>query len=186
MKRSIEIIIATVLGLTLLIPLIIIYLLILSSSEGTPIFWSDRVGLNNKIFRMPKFRTMNADTPLIATHLMNDPKKNITKLGSILRKYSLDEIPQIYSILKGDLSFVGPRPALYNQKDLIELRTKENIHTIKPGITGWAQVNGRDRLSISRKVEFDLEYYKCRSLRFDLYILFLTFVKILKKSDVVH
>tara|TARA_B100000029_G_C17536280_1_gene944992 strand:+ start:1249 stop:1809 length:561 start_codon:yes stop_codon:yes gene_type:complete len=186
MNRSIEIVIALILSIILILPLLIIYILILFSSNGTPIFWSDRVGLHNKIFKMPKFRTMNIDTPIIATHLMNDPKKNITRLGSILRKYSLDEIPQIYSILKGDLSFVGPRPALYNQKDLIELRTKENIHRIKPGITGWAQVNGRDKLSISRKVQFDLEYYKCKSLRFDLYILFLTFIKILKKSDVAH
>ena len=186
MYRSIEIIIALILSVILVLPTLIIYTLILFNSNGSPIFWSDRVGLNNKIFKMPKFRTMNTGTPIIATHLMNDPKKNITRLGSILRKYSLDEIPQIYSILKGDLSFVGPRPALYNQIDLIDLRTKENIHKIKPGITGWAQVNGRDKLSIARKVEFDLEYYKGKSLRFDLYILFLTFVKILKKSDVAH
>ena len=185
-KRLIEIFISILLAVILLVPISIIYIIILINSKSNPIFWSQRIGKNNKIFNMPKFRTMNINTPVVASHLMSNPSNNITKIGCILRSYSLDEIPQLYSIIKGDITFIGPRPALYNQYDLIDLRTKAHIHMIKPGITGWAQVNGRDHLTIEEKVKYDIEYLGKKSLRFNLYILFLTFVKIIKKSDISH
>ena len=186
-KRLLEIIFALFFIIILIVPLIVIYISIKISTRDTPIFWSKRVGKDNKIFHMPKFRTMKKDTPIIATHLISNPREKITGIGFFLRKYSLDEIPQIFSIIRGDLSFVGPRPALFNQSDLIQLRTRKNIHKIKPGITGWAQVNGRDRLSIEKKVEYDDFYCKQRkSIFFDLYIIYLTFIQIIKKSDISH
>ena len=156
------------------------------TSKGPVLYWSDRVGINNGIFRMPKFRTMTLNTPALATHLMKNPDVYLTLVGSFLRRFSLDELPQLYSILKGDISFVGPRPALYNQDDLIELRTGEGIHKLIPGITGWAQVSGRDELPIPVKVVFDEYYLKNRSFPFDLKILWMTFVKVVRKEGVTH
>ena len=166
--------------------MLIIAVLVKVTSKGPALYWSDRVGINNTIFRMPKFRTMRIDTPAVATHLMKNPDAYLTSIGSLLRKFSLDELPQLYSILKGDISFVGPRPALFNQDDLIELRTGKGIHKLIPGITGWAQVNGRDELPIPVKVEFDAYYLKNRSFFFDLKILWMTFVKVVRREGVVH
>ena len=156
------------------------------TSKGSVLYWSDRVGINNTIFRMPKFRTMRVDTPAVATHLMENPDIYLTSIGSFLRKFSLDELPQLYSILKGDISFVGPRPALYNQDDLVELRTGKGIHKLIPGITGWAQVNGRDELPIPVKVEFDEYYLKNRSFIFDMKILLMTFFNVLSSKGITH
>jgi len=156
------------------------------TSKGPALYWSDRVGINNTIFRMPKFRTMRVDTPAVASHLLENPDAYLTSIGSFLRKFSLDEMPQLYSILKGDITFVGPRPALFNQDDLVELRTGEGVHNLIPGITGWAQVNGRDELPIPVKVEFDAYYLKNRSFSFDLKILWMTFIKVVKREGVTH
>ena len=168
------------------VPMLIIAVLVRLTSRGPALYWSDRVGINNRIFRMPKFRTMRVDTPAVATHLMKDPDVYLTPIGSFLRKFSLDKLPQLYSVLKGDISFVGPRPALYNQDDLVELRTSKGIHKLIPGITGWAQVNGRDELPIPIKVQFDEYYLKNRSFFFDLKILWMTFVKVVKREGVSH
>ena len=149
-------------------------------------YWSDRVGKNNTIFRMPKFRSMLIDTPAVATHLLNNPDQHLTPIGTFLRKTSLDELPQIFSILKGDMSFVGPRPALFNQHDLVELRTKKGVHLLTPGLTGWAQINGRDELPIPVKVEFDEYYLMHRSFLLDIKILFMTFFKVLRSEGVKH
>ena len=155
-------------------------------SKGPAIFWTDRVGVNNGIFKMAKFRTMRIDTPQLATHLMKNPEDYLILYGELLRKYSFDELPQLFNILKGEMSFVGPRPALFNQDDLVELRTKKNIHTLIPGVTGWAQVNGRDDLPIPVKVSFDEYYLKHRSFAFDFYILLLTVIKVVKREGVQH
>lgn len=186
MKRWFDCVIATALLGLLSVPVFIIALLVKGTSVGPVFYWSDRVGINNRIFRMPKFRTMRVDTPAVATHLMENPDAYLTPIGSFLRKFSLDELPQLYSILKGDISFVGPRPALYNQDDLVELRTGKGIHKLIPGITGWAQVNGRDELPIPVKVEFDEYYLKNRSFLFDLKILWMTFVKVVRREGVTH
>ena len=156
------------------------------TSRGPVLYWSSRVGSNNRIFKMPKFRSMRVGTPAVATHLLADPNSHLTPIGSFLRKSSLDELPQLWSILKGDMSFVGPRPALFNQEDLIELRTRYGVHRLLPGLTGWAQVNGRDELPIPVKVQFDVEYLERRSLIFDIRILWRTFVKVLKRDGVTH
>jgi len=150
------------------------------------VYWSDRVGINNRIFRMPKFRTMQVDTPALATHLLSDPARYLTPVGSFLRKSSLDELPQLWSILRGDMSFVGPRPALFNQDDLIRLRTAAQVHTLLPGLTGWAQVNGRDEIPIPQKVELDAYYLQHRSFMLDLNILLLTFLKVIRRDGVSH
>ena len=172
------------------LPVIIISLLILItirlSSGGPAIYWSDRVGVDNKIFRMPKFRTMRVDTPSVATHVLQNSENYITSFGRFLRKTSLDELPQLWSIFKGDMSFVGPRPALFNQSDLITLRTEAGIHKLAPGLTGWAQVNGRDELQVSEKVRLDIEYLKRRSFLFDMKIIILTAFKIVQTSDISH
>ena len=186
MKRTFDILFATVLLIFFFLPMLTIAFLVKITSKGSVLYWSDRVGKKNKIFKMPKFRTMMVDTPAVATHLMKDPDVYLTPIGSFLRKFSLDELPQLYSILKGDISFVGPRPALYNQDDLIELRTKKGIHKLIPGITGWAQVNGRDELPIPVKVEFDEYYLKNRSFIFDMKILWMTVVKVVKREGVTH
>ena len=167
-------------------PMIIIAILIRLTSKGEAIYWSKRVGLNNNIFNMPKFRTMRINTPVIATHLLSNEDINYSPFGYFLRRTSLDELPQIFSILRGDMSFVGPRPALFNQDDLIQLRTKHNINKLMPGITGWAQVNGRDELSISEKVNFDLEYMEKKSFLFDVKILFMTLFKVIRNDGVKH
>jgi O-antigen biosynthesis protein WbqP len=156
------------------------------TSKGPVLYWSNRVGRNNRIFRMPKFRTMNVHTPEVATHLLCDPKIHLTVIGPFLRKTSLDELPQIYSILKGDLSFVGPRPALYNQDDLVALRTEHGVHELVPGLTGWAQINGRDDLPIPVKVKYDCEYLRRRTFLFDLRILFRTIGQVLRGDGVTH
>jgi O-antigen biosynthesis protein WbqP len=170
----------------ILVPMIIILLIVYSTSSGPILHWSKRVGVNNKIFKMPKFRSMLEHTPEKATHLLEKPSTYLSPVGGFLRRYSFDELPQLYSILKGDMSFVGPRPALFNQDDLISLRTKYNINTLLPGVTGWAQVNGRDNLSIEEKVKMDLEYFQRRSLYFDLKIILMTFFKVFKKEGVSH
>ena len=170
----------------LLIPMIAIALAVKLSSKGPVLFWSDRIGKDNIIFKMPKFRTMRVETPNVATHLLDDPGFYRTSIGLFLRKTSLDELPQLYSIMLGDMSFVGPRPALYNQDDLIKLRTNYGIHDLTPGLTGWAQINGRDELPISRKVEYDLFYLHNRSLLFDLKIVWMTIKKVILKEGVTH
>ena len=186
MKRIFDLAMASFLLCFLSIPILVVGLLVRLTSKGPVLYWSDRVGINNRIFRMPKFRTMRIDTPAIATHLMKNPGVYLTPIGSFLRKFSLDELPQLYSIVKGDISFVGPRPALYNQDDLVELRTQKGIHKLIPGITGWAQINGRDELPIPVKVEFDEYYLKNRSFLLDLKILWMTLVKVVRREGVTH
>ena len=186
LKRIFDLAIAGFLLCFLSVPIFIVGLIVKLTSEGPVLYWSDRVGINNSIFRMPKFRTMRIDTPAVATHLMKNPDIYLTPIGSFLRKFSLDELPQFYSILKGDISFVGPRPALYNQDDLVELRTEKGVHRLIPGITGWAQVNGRDELPIPVKVEFDEYYLKNRSFLLDLKILLMTFINVVRREGVKH
>jgi len=157
-----------------------------ATSHGPAIYWSNRIGQGNRIFKMPKFRTMRVDTPAVATHLLPDPEKALTPIGSFLRRSSLDELPQLWSILKGDMSFVGPRPALFNQYDLIALRTEHGVDALVPGLTGWAQVNGRDELSIAEKVRFDVQYLQNRSFWMDIRILYMTFVKVIRRAEVSH
>ena len=186
MKQIFDLLISFVAMFVLSAPMLIISVFVKVTSKGPVLYWSDRVGRYNKIFRMPKFRTMRINTPAVATHLMKNPDVYLTPIGSFLRKFSLDELPQLYSILKGDISFVGPRPALFNQDDLVELRTEKGIHRLIPGITGWAQVNGRDELSIPVKVEFDEYYLKNRSFALDFKILWMTLVKVVKREGVMH
>lgn len=186
MKRIFDLLLATVAGIFLLIPVLLVAVLVRLTSKGPVLYWSDRVGRNNTIFKMPKFRSMQMGTPAVATHLLSDPDSYLTPIGSFLRKSSLDELPQLWSIIKGDMSFVGPRPALFNQHDLIELRTRLGVHKLVPGLTGWAQVNGRDELPIPDKVKLDVEYLQRQSLRFDIRILWLTVVKVLRRDGVSH
>ncbi len=185
-KRAFDLLLALAIALVLVVPVVLVAVLVRLTSRGPALYWSDRVGRHNAIFRMPKFRSMLVGTPAIATHLLADPKSHLTPIGSFLRKSSLDELPQLWSILVGDMSFVGPRPALFNQHDLITLRTQYGVHELTPGLTGWAQVNGRDELPIPEKVKFDVEYLQRRSLWFDLRILWLTFVKVLHGDGVTH
>jgi O-antigen biosynthesis protein WbqP len=186
MKRLFDIILAAELLTIFSIPMAIIGALIRISSSGPALYWSDRIGKDNTIFRMPKFRTMRQGTPVVATHLLQNPKSYVTPIGSILRKFSLDEMPQMFSVLKGNMSFVGPRPALFNQKDLIELRVQKGIHRLVPGITGWAQINGRDELPIPVKVQFEEDYLRRRSLGFDLRILWLTLFQVFQGRGISH
>ena len=186
MKRIFDFTIALNILLLFSFPLFLIALLVKLTSKGPELYWSDRVGKNNTIFRMPKFRSMRIDTPAVATHLLSNPDQFLTPIGKFLRKSSLDELPQLISILKGDMSFVGPRPALFNQNDLIELRTKKGVHALTPGLTGWAQINGRDELPIPAKVEFDEYYLMHRSFLFDLKIILLTALKVLRREGVTH
>lgn len=186
MKRLIDILLALVATVVVLGPFIVVSLLIKLTSRGPILYWSDRVGQNNSIFRMPKLRSMRLGTPAVATHLLSDPNARLTSIGSFLRKSSLDELPQLWNIFKGDMSFVGPRPALFNQYDLIALRTTAGVNKLIPGLTGWAQINGRDMLSIEDKVSLDVEYLKRRSITFDMRILWLTFLKVIMRDDVSH
>ncbi len=186
MKRLFDLILSSCLMVVLLVPILVIAALIRVTSKGPALYWSDRVGVENKIFKMPKFRTMRVDTPAVATHLLNDPDAYLTPIGPFLRKSSLDELPQLWSVLKGDMSFVGPRPALFNQDDLVKFRTEKGVHRLIPGITGWAQINGRDELPIPVKVGFDEYYLKNRSFFFDLKILWLTFIKVMQREGVSH
>lgn len=186
MKRIFDLSLAICAACVLVLPILFIALLVRLTSPGPVLYWSDRIGRGNRIFRMPKFRSMRVGAPAVATHLLDDPRSWLTPIGSFLRKSSLDELPQLWSILVGDMSFVGPRPALFNQDDLIALRTQCRVHELVPGLTGWAQVNGRDELPIPEKVKLDAEYLQRRSLGFDLYILWLTFVKVLQRDGVSH
>ncbi len=186
MKRMFDIMLAILAGLVLLLPILLVLILVRLTSKGSALYWSDRVGRNNTIFKMPKFRTMQVGTPAVATHLLGNPDRYLTPIGSFLRKSSLDELPQLWSILLGDMSFVGPRPALFNQHDLMALRTQQGVHILVPGLTGWAQVNGRDELPIPDKVKLDVAYLNHQSLWFDLRILWMTFVKVLRRDGVSH
>ncbi|NQZ52972.1 MAG: sugar transferase [Piscirickettsiaceae bacterium] len=186
MKKLFDLILAVIALMVLLGPIIVIAFMVKLTSKGPVLYWSDRVGQDNHIFKMPKFRSMNINTPAVATHLLADPGSVLTPIGNFLRKSSLDEFPQLWCILKGDMSFVGPRPALFNQDDLIELRSKKGVHKLVPGLTGWAQVNGRDELPIPQKVELDIEYMQRQSFSFDLKILWLTCLKVLLKEGVSH
>ena len=185
-KRIFDIVASTILLSILCIPMLIVAVMVKLTSKGPALHWSDRVGKDNTIFKMPKFRTMRTETPAVATHMLENPDKYLTPIGPFIRRLSLDEFPQLWSVLRGDMSFVGPRPALYNQDDLIELRTRKGIHKLVPGITGWAQVNGRDNLAIPVKVEYDVYYLRNRSFLFDLKILLLTFNKVIKREGVRH
>lgn len=186
MKRSFDLCVALVASVILALPVLVVAILVKVTSPGPALYWSDRFGRHNRIFKMPKFRSMRIGTPSVATHLMKDPSRYLTPIGGFLRKSSLDELPQLWSILVGDMSFVGPRPALFNQEDLIALRTGCGVHELIPGLTGWAQVNGRDELSIPKKVELDKEYLLQRSFMFDLRVLWLTVVKVLRRDGVSH
>jgi O-antigen biosynthesis protein WbqP len=186
MKRTLDLLLVFLAALVLLVPLIIVAMAVRLTSKGPVLYWSDRVGRHNTIFKMPKFRSMRVGTPAVATHLLGNPEVYLTPIGSFLRKSSLDELPQLWSILVGDMSFVGPRPALFNQQDLIEQRTRKNVHTLVPGLTGWAQVNGRDELPIPQKVALDEEYLQRLGFWFDIKILWLTFLKVLKRDGVSH
>jgi O-antigen biosynthesis protein WbqP len=186
MKRAFDVTLSLLAGLLLLLPIGMVALFVRWTSPGPVLYWSDRVGRDNRIFRMPKFRSMRLDTPAVATHLLSDPDKYLTPVGSFLRKSSLDELPQLWSILKGDMSLVGPRPALFNQTDLIQARTQAGVHRLIPGLTGWAQINGRDELPIPQKVRLDAEYLERHSFWFDLRILFLTAWRVLRRDGVTH
>lgn len=186
MKRLFDLSLALCAAALLLLPIMLIALAVRLTSKGPALYWSNRVGQNNRIFSMPKFRSMRIDTPAVATHLLENPGIYLTPIGSLLRISSLDELPQLWSIIKGDMSLVGPRPALFNQDDLIALRTENGVHRLVPGLTGWAQINGRDELPIPQKVALDVEYMRRQSLGFDLYILWRTLLKVLSRDDVSH
>ena len=186
MKRLFDLTLATLAGCILLVPVLVVAALVRLTSKGPALYWSARVGRNNSIFKMPKFRSMQVGTPAVATHLLSNPDAYLTPIGSFLRKSSLDELPQLWSILKGDMSFVGPRPALFNQQDLIELRTKVGVHELLPGLTGWAQINGRDELPIPQKVALDVEYLYRQSFWLDIKIILLTAWKVLRRDNVAH
>ncbi len=186
MKRIFDIIVSVIFFLVVLLPMAIIALSIMLTSKGPILHWSDRVGRNSLVFKMPKFRTMKLETPDLPTHLMKNPNQYLSSIGPFLRKYSLDELPQLVSIFSGDMSFVGPRPALFNQDDLITLRKEKNIDSLKPGLTGWAQVNGRDDISINEKVTLDFEYLTNQSFILDLKIFWMTILKVIKSNNISH
>jgi O-antigen biosynthesis protein WbqP len=186
MKRLFDLVLALAGILVFALPLILVALLVKCSSRGPVLYWSDRVGRDNQLFSMPKFRSMRVDTPAIATHLLSDPQQYLTPVGALLRKTSLDELPQLWSILRGDMSVVGPRPALFNQDDLIALRTQAGVHRLVPGLTGWAQVNGRDTLPIPDKVALDIEYLQRKSVWLDLRIIWMTLIKVFRSDGVSH
>lgn len=186
MKRLFDLAMALVAVVFLALPIVFVALAVRLSSPGPVLYWSDRVGRNNRIFKMPKFRSMRIDTPALATHLLHNPDQWLTPIGSFLRKSSLDELPQLWSIFKADMSFVGPRPALFNQDDLVTLRTEKRVHELVPGLTGWAQINGRDELPIPQKVQLDVEYLQRKSFLFDLKILWMTALKVLARDGVSH
>ena len=185
-KRIVDLIVSLIAGIFLLVPIILIALIIKLNSKGPILYWSDRVGYQNQIFSMPKFRTMKIGTPTLATHLLTDPNRHLTSVGKFLRLTSLDEVPQLWSILKGDMSLVGPRPALFNQQDLIEIRSQNGVQFLVPGLTGWAQVNGRDELPISKKVQLDVQYLHRQSFLFDLKILWMTCLKVISRDGISH
>ena len=186
MKRFFDLVLGVFASAVLLLPVLLVAMAVRLTSKGPALYWSDRVGRDNVIFKMPKFRSMRMGTPAVATHLLADARTHLTPIGSFFRKSSLDELPQLWSILAGDMSFVGPRPALFNQQDLIALRTEQGVDTLVPGLTGWAQVNGRDELPIPEKVKLDVAYLQRQSLWFDIRILWLTFIKVLRRDGVSH
>ena len=186
MKRLFDLVLVLVLFSLLSIPMFLVAIAVFLSSRGSVLYWSDRFGRGNVVFKMPKFRSMRVETPDVATHKMTNPNEFLTPIGGFLRRNSLDELPQLLSIIKGDMSFVGPRPALFNQDDLIALRTENGVETLVPGLTGWAQINGRDDLPILEKVALDVEYLHRRSFWFDLKILWLTCLKVMKRDGVSH
>lgn len=186
MKRTTDLLLALLASLPLALPLLLLALWVKATSPGPVLYWSDRVGRNNVLFRMPKFRSMRIDTPEVATHLLEHPEQWLTPIGSFLRRSSLDELPQLWNILRGDMSLVGPRPALHNQHDLIALRTRAGIHTLRPGLTGWAQINGRDVLPIAQKVAMDVHYLQQQSFCWDLRILLLTAIQVLRRDGITH
>jgi len=186
LKRCFDLTLAIIALMILAVPLLVVALVVRLTSPGPALYWSDRVGKNNVLFKMPKFRSMRVGTPAVATHLLDDPGRHLTPVGPLLRTTSLDELPQLWSVLAGDMSFVGPRPALFNQDDLVALRTERGVHRLVPGVTGWAQINGRDELPIPEKVELDAEYLRRRSFWFDLTILWLTLVRVGRRDGVSH
>ena len=186
MKRLFDLLVVIVAALIFAIPMLVVAMAVGLTSQGPILYWSKRVGKNNRLFNMPKFRTMRVDTPVLPTHLLGNPDAYLTSIGSFLRKSSLDELPQLWCILRGDMSVVGPRPALSNQQDLIDARTEKGIHLIKPGLTGWAQVNGRDEIELAKKVQLDYEYLDKKSLIFDVYVVLLTFYKVVKREGIQH
>ena len=186
MKRIFDLLLGVAMLMILVAPMLLIVIAVRLSSKGPTLYWSDRVGKNNKIFKMPKFRSMLTDTPVVATHILDNPDAYLSPIGGFLRRSSLDELPQLFSVLKGDMSFVGLRPALFNQEDLIALRSEKGVDKLLPGITGWAQVNGRDELSIPEKVALDVEYLNCQSFWFDMKILWMTFLKVITQDGVSH
>lgn len=186
MKRLFDLVLGLTAVVVLLAPIVVVAVLVRLTSAGPALYWSDRVGRNNKIFKMPKFRSMRVGTPAVATHLLVNPEEHLTPVGSFLRKSSFDELPQLWCILVGNMSFVGPRPALFNQHDLIQLRTQKNVHTMLPGLTGWAQVNGRDELPIPQKVALDAEYLQRKGFWFDIKIIWLTFLNVTRRDGVSH
>lgn len=186
MKRVFDILLSLLFTVVLFVPFVCVVLAVHATSAGPILYWSQRIGKDNRVFLMPKFRSMRIDTPAVATHLLQNPDQWLTPIGSFLRKTSLDELPQLWSILAGDMSFVGPRPALFNQDDLIALRTRAGVHELVPGLTGWAQVNGRDELSIAEKVQLDVAYSRRQSFWFDLYVLWLTALKVIRHEGVKH
>lgn len=186
MKRCLDLFLTFAALIVLMVPMLLVAIAVRLSSKGPALYWSDRVGQYNRIFRMPKFRSMRTDTPAVATHLLEKPEAWLTPIGSFIRRTSLDELPQLWCILKGEMSIVGPRPALFNQHDLIELRTSQGVHTLVPGLTGWAQINGRDALSISDKVSFDATYLRTRSFVLDIRIIWRTFVQALSSQGISH
>lgn len=186
MKRAFDLLMSLIAAVIFFIPLCLLAIVVKVTSKGPVLYWSDRVGRDNRIFSMPKLRTMRVDTPVVATHLLADPKTFLTPVGGFLRKSSLDEIPQLWCIICGDMSVVGPRPALFNQQNLIDLRTEQNVHLIRPGLTGWAQINGRDELPIPEKVKLDAEYLRLQSFMFDTKVIMLTALKVVRRDGIVH
>lgn len=186
MKRLFDLVVVVVMGIVLAVPVLLVALAVRLTSHGPVLYWSDRVGRNNQIFKMPKFRSMQIGTPAVASHLLIHPDAYLTPIGSFLRKSSLDELPQLWSILRGDMSFVGPRPALFNQHDLIELRSRAGVDQLLPGLTGWAQINGRDELPIAEKAALDIEYLQQRSTWLDIKIIFMTIFRVLRRDNVAH
>lgn len=186
MKRVFDLIVVLVAGLIFALPMLLVAIVVWGSSKGPILYWSKRVGKGNSLFDMPKFRTMQVETPVLPTHLLGNPDAYLTPIGSFLRKSSLDELPQLWCILRGDMSVVGPRPALANQQDLIDARTAKGIHLIKPGLTGWAQVNGRDEIPLDKKVQLDYEYLDKKSFIFDVYVVLMTFYKVVKREGIQH
>lgn len=186
MKRAIDLLLGITALLIFAVPLCILAVIVKLTSKGPVLYWSDRVGQDNEIFSMPKLRTMLVDTPVVATHLLTNPDQFLSPVGGFLRKSSLDEIPQLWSIIRGDMSVVGPRPALFNQENLIEMRTKVGVHTVRPGLTGWAQINGRDELPLVEKVKLDVDYMARQSFSFDMKVIFLTILKVIRRDGITH